>query len=228
MKTNNYILIICIFVSMALVVAPIVTLYILEDKNIYYLNSVLLTMMKEQDGRSDNAILNTVYAKYNGTKYNIKTYDEYEYSVLDYEVEGKHYINENLVKLKELENIGLIKNNFFEFLASSKRIITRTNQFQGECLDYSKKRLFLSRDNFKVAFMSFEVENTTGKIISLKIPIEYMVNEAAALEQYINYLNLNSDDWIYKNHSMISKTKKIEIRVENINDLVSLSIVPYL
>ena len=75
--------------------------------------------------------------------------------------------------------------------------------------------------------MSFEVEHITNKIIAIKIPKEYIVTKKEILEDYINYLNLNSEDWIFESSSVSSKTKKIEIKIENINDFVSISIVPY-
>ncbi len=75
--------------------------------------------------------------------------------------------------------------------------------------------------------MSFEIENITNKIIAIKIPKEYIVIKKEILEDYIHYLNLNSEDWIYENDSITSKNKKIEIKIENINNFVSISIVPY-
>ena len=75
--------------------------------------------------------------------------------------------------------------------------------------------------------MSFEIENITNKIIAIKIPDYYIVTEKEILEDYINYLNLNSEDWVYEKDSITSKNKKIEIKIENINNFVSISIVPY-
>ena len=129
-------------------------------------------------------------------------------------------MNENLLKLKELETIGFLKSDLFDFVASNKRVITRTNEFHGESLNYSKKRLFLSEDNFNIAFMSFEIENITNKIIAIKIPKEYIVTKKEILASYIN-----SEDWVYEKDSITSKNKKIKI--ENINNFISIFIVPY-
>ncbi len=224
---NNRIFVICIGIFIIAIFAPITTLYLLEDQNIYDLNRIYLNKLKEGNNKVNNPIIDTIYVKYNGTNYNVSTFDEYQYSVLDKVIEGKHHRNKNLEKLKELEKIGLLKNDFFLFLASYKQIITRTNAFQSGTLSYSNKRLFIPKDNFETAFMSFEVENITGKIIGLKIPKEYIVNKKDILECYIDYLNLKSDDWIFKNNSITSKTKKVEIKIENINNLISISIVPY-
>jgi len=142
-------------------------------------------------------------------------------------IEGKNYVNENLAKLKELENIGLLKNDFFSFLAEHTNIITRTNRFYGENLNYSNKRLFLPSDGFKNAFMSFEIDNLSGKIIGLKIPKEYIITQEDILKSYIHYLDLTSEDWIYEKNSIFSQNKKIEIKIENINNIFSLSIIPY-
>lgn len=224
---NNYLLILCVICFLIAVFAPIITLYFLEDKNVQYLNSVSLSMMKEENKSYDNAIINMTYARYNNNKYNVDTTDEYDYSVPEIEIEGERYINESLMSLKELENIGLLKSDFFEFLATNKQIITRTNDFHGESLNYSKKRLYIPKDNFNTAFMSFEIENITNKIIAIKIPDYYIVTEKEILEDYINYLNLNSEDWVYEIDSITSKNKKIEIKIENINNFVSISILPY-
>ena len=224
---NNYLLILYVICFLIALFAPTITLYFLEDKNMHYLNSVSLSMMDKDNKIYDNAIINMIYARYNNNKYNVDTSDEYNYSVPEIEVEGKQYINESLVSLKELESIGLLKSDFFEFLATNKRIITRTNDFHGESLNYSKKRLYIPKDNFNIAFMSFEIENITNKIIAIKIPKEYIVIKKEILENYINYLNLNSEDWIYENNSITFKNKKIEMKIENINDFISIFIVPY-
>lgn len=226
---NRTILIMCgAFVFLATIFAPVITLYLLEDSNVYYLNGVTLDIMKEGTNKADNPIINTAFLKYNGTKYDVSTFDSYEYPILDKVIDGKHYINDTLSKLKELESIGLLKNDFFLFLALNDHIITRTNEFYGDTLSFSNKRLFLSNDNFETAFMSFEVENISGKIIGLKIGKDYIVNEKEVLSNYIDYLDLKSDDWIFFNNSIISKVNSIEIKIENINNLVSISIVPYL
>ncbi len=73
--------------------------------------------------------------------------------------------------------------------------------------------------------MSFEIENITNKIIAIKIPKEYIVTKKEILASYINYLNLNSEDWVYEKDSITSKNKKIKI--ENINNFISIFIVPY-
>lgn len=59
------------------------------------------------------------------------------------------------------------------------------------------------------------------------IPKEYIVIKKEILENYISYLNLNSEDWIYENDSITSKNKKIKIKIETINDFISISIIPY-
>ena len=138
LKKNNYLLTLCIICFLIALVAPTITLYFLEDKNVHYLNSVSLRMMDKGNKIYDNVIINMIYARYSNNKYNVVTVDEYEYSVPEIEIAGKRYINENLVSLKELENIGLLKSDFFDFIATNKLIITRTNEFHGESLNYSK------------------------------------------------------------------------------------------
>ena len=73
--------------------------------------------------------------------------------------------------------------------------------------------------------MSFEIDNLSGKIIGLKIPKEYIITQEDILKSYIHYLDLTSEDWIYEKNSIFSQNKKIEIKIENINNIFSLSII---
>ncbi len=228
MKKNKNILIMCLMIFVFCIFSPMIILYLLEDKNFNYLNSVSLDMMKEVNNKFDNEVIKVIYARYNETKYNVTTSDIYQYPIVDKVIDDQHIINDDLVMLKELESVGLLKNDFFVHLSTNERIITRTNKFSGDNLNYSSKRIFLSNDNFDVSFMSYEVEDITGKIIGLKIPKEYIVIERETLEKYITYLELDSEDWIFENNSIISKLNKIEIKIENINSFISISIVPYL
>ena len=112
MKKNNYLLVVCVICFFVAIFAPIFALFELEDRK-RYLNSISLNMIQEGNKSSDNAIINTIYARYNNIKYNVSISDEYEYSVPNMVIDGEHYINESLVNLKELEAIGLIKSDFF-------------------------------------------------------------------------------------------------------------------
>lgn len=216
-----------LFLLIVIIFFPVLALYLLEDRNIYYLSSVSKNLLNERNISYDNSIINTIYAKYKVSKYDVSTFDEFQYSTIDKEISGEHVFNNNLLKLKELEDIGLLKKEFFLFIESNSHVITRHSVFRGESLNYSKKRLFLSNDNFSKAFMSFEVENITEKIISLKAIKEYVSFDKDVLEKYIDYLHLSGEDWIYKNNSITSKSKGIEIKIENINNFVSISIIPY-
>lgn len=214
-------------VFLLIIFSPIFVLYLLEDKNINYLNSVPASIMKKFNQESDNILINLIYSKYNETKYNVKSVDEFQHSVIEKEIQGINVINETLIKLKELEEIGLLKNDFFVYISYNDQVITRTNNFYGENFNYSNKKLFLSNDNYENAFMSFEVENITGKIIGFKILKEYVVYNKDILKNYINYLDLNSENWIFESDEIVSKSKNIKIKLENINNFISISLVPY-
>ena len=105
-------------------------------------------------------------------------------------------------------------------------MITRINKYQSENIDYSKIKIFLPTNNFSVAFMSLEVENTTGKIISLKVPKEYINVNTDIIKDYVNYLGFSKNDWTYETNSSKSITNKLEIKVEDINNIISINIVP--
>lgn len=198
-----------------------------EDGNFHYLNTVLSELMEERINKSDNILIQTVYAKYNSSQVSISTHDSYEYPVPYYEIDGERFENETLIKLMELADIAMIKQSFFDDIKSNDSMITRTNEFCQENLHYSKTRIFLPDDNYTWAFMSFETEQSTGKIIALKIPEEYLQKDKKTIEQYIDYLNLNSEDWNYTVNSASSELKQIEIKMEDINGIVSVTLVPY-
>ena len=72
---NNRIFVICIGIFIIAIFAPITTLYLLEDQNIYDLNRIYLNKLKEGNNKVDNPIIDTIYVKYNGTNYNVSTFD---------------------------------------------------------------------------------------------------------------------------------------------------------
>lgn len=224
MKKTKNTLIILFIVTISM---PILTLYLIEDKSIQYINATTLKKINKESQTFENAIISTIYEKYKGTKYSAKTYDDFEYSIIDKTINDKHVINKNLLKLKEIETIGLIKSDFFTFIETNEQIITRTSEFHGEKLNYSKKRIFLSQDNFSESIISFEIENMTSKIIGIKLPKEYIELNNKTLENYINYLNLNSEDWVYNNDLITSQSKQLKIKVERTNNFISISLIPY-
>jgi len=74
MKKNNLITIISILIIS--IFAPIIILYLLEDNDVDYLNNVSLHQMQEREKNDfDSAIIETIYRKYNETKYSVSTFD---------------------------------------------------------------------------------------------------------------------------------------------------------
>lgn len=221
--------IICIFglIVLASLLIPKIALYLLEDSNI---NKIYITdsnMFATNNLKSENAIIRTIYSKYSNEKYKVSTGDKFEYATAYTQIEGETFTNDTLVKLKALEDIGMIKSIFFEYIKSHNNMIARINDFESESITYSKTRIFLPNDNYSTAFMSFEVENRTGKIIALKIPKEYVNSNKDVMKNYIKYLGLESDNWNYESNSIKSVSSQIEIKIEDINNIISLSIVPY-
>ena len=47
------------------------------------------------------------------------------------------------------------------------------------------------------------------------------------MKDYVSYLGFSKSDWLYETNSIKSKTNRLEIKIEEINDLVAISIVPY-
>ncbi len=162
-----------------------------------------------------------------GGKYSISTSDTYEFLTLYYEVNGQKVENEELIKLQELEKIGMIKNNFFTYLEKNESMITRISEYQSDNMNYSKIRIFLPTNDFSIAFMSFEVEHKTGKIIALKVPKEYVNIQSDVMKDYVSYLGFFENDWIYETNSIHSITNRLEIKVEDINNVISISRAPY-
>lgn len=224
---NKLVMGIFIFFILLSLIVPKIALFLLEDNNIDKIYKSNINILKNGNINDENVLIKTIYAKYNGEKYSVKTTDTYEIPTPYYEVNGEKIKNEELVKLQELEKIGLLKKDFFTYLEKNKYMIARISAYESDNMDYSKIKVFLSSNDFKIAFMSFEVEHKTGKIIALKVPKEYVNVWQEVINNYIAYLGFSKKDWIYETNSIISLVNKLEIKVENINSIISISIVPY-
>lgn len=224
---NKKLIGIFILVIITSLIIPKVVLYFLEENNVEEMYQVSLNMFYAKNINSENALIKTIYSKYTNEKYNISTSDEFSYTVPYYEINGKQIENKVLIKLSELESLGMIKDTFFEYIKSNENMIFRTNRFYNESINYSKIRVFLPADNYSTTVISFEVENKTAKIISLKIPREYIISTKDVMQDYVQYLDLKGNDWVYGNNSIRSVSNGIEIKIEDINNIVSISIVPY-
>lgn len=216
------------FLILALsLIIPKIALFLLENHHIDKNYQSNVTILKASYTNDQAALIRTIYSKYNGEKYSISINDVYEFSTLYYEENEKRKENEELVKLQELEKIGIIQAHFFTYMEKNKTMVARINKYQGDNMNYSKIRIFLPTNDFSIAFMSFEVEQKTGKIIALKIPKEYVNFHGEVMKDYVSYLGFSKSDWLYETNSIKSKTNRLEIKIEEINDLVAISIVPY-
>ena len=214
---NKFVMGLFVLIVVLSLLVPKIVLSLLEDRYIEQMDHTrVLESIKEE-----SVLIKTIYSKYNGEKYRVSINDTYE--VLD----GETLKNEELIKLQELENVGMIQNHFFTYLVNNKSMIVRINTYQNDSMNYKKIRIFLPTNDFRVAFMSFEVEHTTGKIIALKIPKEYVDVQRDVMKDYVNYLGFSKSDWIYEANSIQSMTNRLEIKVEEINNIVSISVVPY-
>ena len=75
--------------------------------------------------------------------------------------------------------------------------------------------------------MAFEIEKSTDKIISLKMPKKYVTCTRDVMDKYIQYLGLTQNDWVYENRSVHSSENGLEIKTEEIHHMMSITIVPY-
>lgn len=226
MKQNKIICISIIIVLVSLVL-PKISLYLLEEKQLEKMVDITANTLATNNVKVENSIIKTVYSKYNNEKYSVSTSGSMEFTEMYKQIDDEVITNDTLVSLSELESIGMIEPVFFTDIAQYENMSIRKNDFKGESITYSRNRIFLPNDNYATAFMSFEIENISSKIISLKIPKNYINTTKEIMKKYIEYLGLNDTDWVYETNSIKSINKKIEIKIEDINNIVSVSIVPY-
>ena len=226
-RKSKMIFVIWIAVMMLSFAAPKIVLNILEDHNLENLYKPTSKLVYHD---TDNAIIKTIFTKYN----NIENEEDLHLSVVvdtyDINVNVSLSIDSNdddlFDKILDLQNIGIIKDTLMNDFEAKERVILRINEFKIENIHYSKIRFFLS-DQLDEAFMSYETEDKTGKIIAFKIPKKYIHRNKDLLKSYIQYLELEDDSWIYEQDRAYSTTYHIEIKIEEIHDILSLTIIPY-
>ena len=131
------------------------------------------------------------------------------------------------MKLQELKETGLIKASLFNYLQDNQEMITRTKEFHGEQMSYIRNSIYLPNDQFETAFLSYEIENVSGKVISLKLPKQYIEINQTVLTDYIAYLDLAEYDWEYHESYLLSKQLRAEIKIETIHDIAVISLIPH-
>lgn len=225
MKRN--IILIGIFITIISLVLPAGILYLLEDMNTDALHDTLAAILNDKKSGSNHQIIDSVYAKYSDQSYQIDTSDSREPAVLYYQIDNQTISNQTLMKMQELKEIGLIKASLFTFLQDNREMITRTKKFHGEQMSYIRNSIYLPNDQFETAFLSYEIENASGKVISLKLPKQYTVINQTVLRDYIAYLDLAEYDWEYHESYLLSKQLRAELKVETIQDIAVISLIPH-
>lgn len=225
MKRN--IILIGIFITIISLVLPAGILYLLEDMNTDALHDTLAAILDDKKSSSNHQFIDSVYAKYSDQSYQIDTSDSREPAVLYYQIDNQTISNQTLMKLQELKEIGLIKASLFTFLQDNREMITRTKKFHGEQMSYIRNSIYLPNDQFETAFLSYEIENASGKVISLKLPKQYTVINQTVLRDYIAYLDLAEYDWEYHESYLLSKQLRAELKVETIQDIAVISLIPH-
>ena len=226
MKKRNIILI-GIFLIMISLIQPTGILYLLEDMNTDALHDTLTDILNDKKSGSNHQIIDVVYAKYGDQSYQIDTSDSREPAVLYYQIDNQTISNKTLMKLQELKEIGLIKASLFTYLQDNQEMITRTKEFHGEQISYIRNSIYLPNDRFETAFLSYEIENVSGKVISLKLPKQYIEINQTVLTDYITYLDLAEYDWEYHESYLLSKQLRAEIKIETIHDIAVISLIPH-
>ncbi len=225
MKRN--IILIGIFITIISLVLPAGILYLLEDMNTDALHDTLAAILDGKKSSSNHQFIDSVYAKYSDQSYQIDTSDSREPAVLYYQIDNQTISNQTLMKLQELKEIGLIKASLFTFLQDNREMITRTKKFHGEQMSYIRNSIYLPNDQFETAFLSYEIEHASGKVISLKLPKQYTVINQTVLRDYIAYLDLAEYDWEYHESYLLSKQLRAELKVETIQDIAVISLIPH-
>lgn len=225
MKRN--IILIGIFITIISLVLPAGILYLLEDMNTDALHDTLAAILNDKKSGSNHQIIDVVYAKYSDQSYQIDTSDSREPAVLYYQIDNQTISNQTLMKMQELKEIGLIKASLFTFLQDNREMITRTKKFHGEQMSYIRNSIYLPNDQFETAFLSYEIEHASGKVISLKLPKQYIVINQTVLRDYIAYLDLAEYDWEYHESYLLSKQLRAELKVETIQDIAVISLIPH-
>lgn len=225
MKRN--IILIGIFITIISLVLPAGILYLLEDMNTDALHDTLAAILNDKKSGSNHQIIDVVYAKYGDQSYQIDTSDSREPAVLYYQIDNQTISNQTLMKLQELKEIGLIKASLFTFLQDNREMITRTKKFHGEQMSYIRNSIYLPNDQFETAFLSYEIEHASRKVISLKLPKQYTVINQTVLRDYIAYLDLAEYDWEYHESYLLSKQLRAELKVETIQDIAVISLIPH-
>lgn len=227
MKPSKRFITLLICAVTAILLFPTIVLYIMEDINVNSLHEQVIKLLEERQNTSKHLLISAVYAKYSDSHYAITTTDELQYPLPYYQAEDSVIVNDTLLQLKQLEHIGMIKTAYFTDIATNQQMISRINEYQGDAVNYSKIRIFLSADQFQTAFTAYERENITDKIISLKIPKQYIDMNKTVLMNYIRYLDIEADDWVINDTLAVSKTRRIHIKTEVIHDLFSIAVLPH-
>ena len=205
MKKRNIILI-GIFLIMISLILPTGILYLLEDMNTDALHDTLTDILNDKKSGSNHQIIDVVYAKYGDQSYQIDTSDSREPAVLYYQIDNQ---------------------TIFTYLQDNQEMITRTKEFHGEQMSYIRNSIYLPNDRFETAFLSYEIENVSGKVISLKLPKQYIEINQTVLTDYIAYLDLAEYDWEYHESYLLSKQLRAEIKIETIHDIAVISLIPH-
>ena len=187
----------------------------------------LTYILNDKKSGSNHQIIDVVYAKYGDQSYQIDTSDSREPAVLYYQIDNQTISNKTLMKLQELKEIGLIKASLFTYLQDNQEMITRTKEFHGEQMSYIRNSIYLPNDRFETAFLSYEIENVSGKVISLKLPKQYIEINQTVLTDYIAYLDLAEYDWEYHESYLLSKQLRAEVKIETIHDIAVISLIPH-
>ncbi len=223
---NKTLFVVLVFIILISFIAPRIILYLLEENNLTKIYIEKQNTFKTNYIYKNNNLINAVYKKF----YVDKSYVEHVYmpcSIDDNKSSISSIENKILDHLKDLIHIKMIHQNFISLLEKENFSI-RITEYGDEDIRfrYDKFKVYIIEDMTEKFFMDFEVEKSTGKIISLKILKSYINTSHSVLMDYIKYLQLENNDWEYGNSSIRSESLQIQIKIENMNDFVLLTLAP--
>lgn len=223
---NKTLFVVLVFIILISFIVPRIILYLLEENSLTKIYIEKQNTFKTNYIYKNNNLINAVYKKF----YINKSYVEYVYmpfSIDDNKSSISSIENKILDHLKDLIHIKMIHQNFISLL-EKENFSMRITEYGDEDIRfrYDKFKVYIIEDMTKKFFMDFEVEKSTGKIISLKILKSYINTSHSVLIDYIKYLQLENNDWEYENSSIRSESLQIQIKIENMNDFVLLTLAP--
>lgn len=225
MKKNKIIILFICIVLISFII-PRVILFVLEDNNLEYIHIEKRNMFKKDNNiYINNPLINIIYEKYHNEGYSFEV-ELVEFLNINGEVINKEIENIILNDLKDLIVIKMIDENFIQELVKKEDVCIKIMKSENKEINYNKYEIYIEKNNAKIVIMEYEKEESTKKIVSLKIPNDSINFSNTVIADYIKYLQLENNDWIYERDVTKSESLKVQIKLQNINEFTSITLIP--